>query len=238
MPSVFAKYEKKNWPYRYSGQLHIFSIAGGVPVDPNVLGGHLKRKIDAPDNLIRAEIAEAMLEKGMTVDEAVDKLASEKGHVGFRQDKDGLYVAGSNLKAAIKEAASIAAAAGLIQAKGWGQTSHNKGILSWLAEHVFVVEDRLHLGTDTPTGTAQSFIAKITPKGPVSAIQYTDYVEDAVVDFTVETDHLFSEEDWAAIWLKGERNGLGAARKMGYGRYEVTRWELDDAPPRRRGVAR
>jgi hypothetical protein len=93
---------------------------------------------------------------------------------------------------------------------------------------MFVVEDRLHLGVAAPTGTNQSFIAKVTPKGPISAIQYTDYVEDAKVDFTVETDWEFSDEDWAAIWTTGERNGLGAARKMGYGTYEVTKWELMD----------
>jgi len=225
MTSVFAKYEKKNWPYRYEGTLHIRSIACGVPVNPLVLKGHIERKLGAPDDLIRAEVAEAMAEYGMTMDEAVEKMSGEKGHVGFRMDDRGLYIAGSNLKAALKEGASIAAASGLIKKSGWGMTSHNKGILSWLAEHVFVVEDRLHLGVDAPTGTSQSFIAKMTPKGPVSAIQYTDYVEDAKVDFTVETDHLFADEDWAAIWSKGERNGLGAARKMGYGCYEVTRWD-------------
>ena len=225
MASVFAKYEEKNWPYRYEGTLHIRSIAGGVPVNPNVLEGHLKRKLAAPDDLIRAEVAEAMAEHEMTVDEAVDKLAGEKGHVGFRSDERGLYIAGSNLKAALKESASIAAAAGRIKKSGWGATSHNKGILSWLAEHVFVVEDRLYLGVAAPTDTSQSFISKMTAKGPVSAIQYTDFVEDAKVDFTVETDHLFADDDWAAIWTTGERNGLGAARKMGYGRYEVCKWE-------------
>lgn len=225
MTSVFAKYQQKNWPYRYGGTLHIHSIAGGVPVNPNVLEGHLKRKVAAPDDLIRAEVAEAMLEHGLEMDEAVEKLSGEKGHVGFRQDDRGLYIAGANLKACIREAANIAVASGRLKKGGWGLHSANRGILSWLAEHVFVIEDRLYLGVAEPTLTAQSFIAKITPKGPVSAIQYTDVVENAKVDFTIETDWEFEDEDWAAIWTTAEREGLGAARKMGYGCFEVVRWD-------------
>ena len=225
MTSVFASHQQKNWPFRYAGQLHIHSIAGGVPVNPNVLRGHLERKTGEPDDLIRDEIVAAMAEHGLTMEEALDKLSGEKGHVGFRRDDQGLYIGGFQLKAALREAANIAVASGRLKKGGWGLHSANRGILSWLAEHVFVLEDRLHLGRAEPDGTNQSFIAKVTPKGPTSAIQYTDYVEDAKVEFTVETDWEFSDDEWATIWTTGEREGIGAARKMGYGRYDVTRWE-------------
>jgi hypothetical protein len=225
MTSVFEKYQDKNWPHRFGGTLHLHSMAGGVPVHPNVLKGHLERKTEAPDKIIRREVAEAMVEQGMTMDEAIDKLADEKGHVGFRRDEHGLYIGGFQLKAGLVEAANIAVASGRLKKGGWGLHSANRGVMSWLKEHVFVVEDRLYLGVEEPTGTEQSFIAKVTPKGPVSAIQNTDYVDDAKIDFTVETDWDFDPEEWAAIWTTGEREGLGAARKMGYGRYEVVRWE-------------
>jgi len=226
MTSCFAKYDTRNYPYRYSGKLHCHSIAGGVPRDEKVALGHIKRKMDAPDNLIRNEVANMMLEQNLDAGDAAEALAGVKGHIGFRKDPtQGLWIPGAHLKAAMREAGNIAVAAGRIKKGGWGLHSNNRGILSWLAEHVFVMEDRLYLGTNQPSETVQSFIAKITPKGPVSAIQYTDVVYDAKVDFTVETDWEFEEEDWAAIWQTGERNGLGSARKMGYGRYEVTQWK-------------
>lgn len=225
MKSVFAKYQDKNWPFRYAGALHFNSIAGGVPVAPNVLEGHLKRKTAAPDDIIRQEVAEAMAESGLTVDEAIEKLSTEKGHVGFRRDGSGLYVGGFQLKACIREAANIAVASGRLKKGGWGLHSANRGILSWLAEHIFICEGRLYLGVDAPTGTSQSFISKVTPKGPTSAIQYTDYVEDVTVGFTLETDWEFSDEDWAAIWTTAEREGMGAARKMGWGTFEVVKWD-------------
>jgi hypothetical protein len=232
--SVFADYQDKNWPYRYQVCLHAESIAGGVPLDPDVLSGHLKRKTDAADNLIRREVAEAVVERGLTQDEAIEELANLKGHIGFRRDAEGLYIGGYQVKAMLREAANIAVAAGRLKKGGWGLHSANRGILSWLAEHLFIVEDRVHLGVTEPTGTNQSFIAKVTPKGPIAAIQNTDYVEGCDLHFTVETDWEFDDADWAAIWTTAEREGLGAARKMGYGRLTVTQWERITAKPKRR----
>jgi len=226
MTSAFAKYERQFYEYRYGGTMHIYSIAGGVPADPKLIESHLARKVSASDDLIRAEAAEIMIERGLELGQAIEEMSSVKGLVGFRQDPEqGLYIGGYQLKAALKEAASIAAAAGSLKKSGWGLTSHNKGILSWLSEHVFVEEPRLYLGVTEPAEVVQSFIAKVTPRGPVSAIQYTEVVRDADVTFTIETDWDFPEKDWAAIWLAGQKNGIGAARKMGYGTYEVTRWE-------------
>jgi hypothetical protein len=41
----------------------------------------------------------------------------------------------------------------------------------------------------------------------------------------VHADWEFTEEQWAAMWLTGEQNGLGAQRSQGNGRYTVTRWD-------------
>lgn len=230
MSSVFAKYQQQNYPYRFRGALLVHSIAGGVPMDPNVYEGHLKRKLTPGGNdaAIASEVFAMIAENNMTRDEAIAAYAG-KGLVGFRRDPEhGLWYPGASLKAAIKESASIAAAEGRIKARGWGQTSHNKGILSWLAEHLFVVEDRLYLGVDRDSPQVrveQSFIHKVTPKGLVSAAQKTEIAEDVTIRFTVETDHDLPEADWAAIWLTAERNGIGAARKMGYGTFEVVEWE-------------
>ena len=135
-----------------------------------------------------------------------------------------LTLDGTQFKAGLKEAVNIAANAGKITTKGWGDpdnANYKKGIKAWFPEHVFVLEDRLPLGVTEPTGIVQRFVH--TPRG--TGIQYEEYVEDAKVGFTVVTDYDFTAEQWAMIGLTGEQQGIGASRSQGFGRYEVTGWE-------------
>ena len=218
--SVFDQYRDKAFPFRFAGTLHVGVIAGGTPTDPRVAEGWLKTKLGADsDRLIQELVAETMVERGVTADEAVPIVNAQKNLNGFKRDENGLYVEGRQLKAALKEAASVAVAAGKLTGRGWGKT--NKGLLSYLAEHVFVVEDRLQLGVTEASGIMQRFVHTFRGTG----IQYEEYVEDAKVNFTVMADHAFADEEWATIWLCGEQQGIGASRSQGYGRYEVVRWE-------------
>lgn len=217
--SVFAKYESKSYPYRFEGQLHVGTIAGGVPTSDKVAEGWLKTKLAPGDDLIRDMVAEVMTERGVTAEEAAQIVDTMKHLNGFKRDENGLYIEGRQLKAALKEAANVAVAAGKLPARGWGKT--NKGCLAYLAEHVCVVEDRLHLGVAEPSGVVQRFVHTWRGNG----IQYEEYVEDAKISFTVETDHDFTEKEWAMIWTTGERQGIGASRSQGFGTYKVTRWE-------------
>lgn len=218
--SVFAKYVPDAYPYKFSGQLLIGTIAGGTPTDPKVAEGWLRTKLGLDkDDLIREAVAEVMAERGVTADEATQIVNTNKHLNGFKRDDSGLYIEGRQLKAALKEAASVAVGAGKLNGRGWGKT--NKGLLGYVAEHIFVVEDRLHLGVTEATGIAQRFVHTFRGSG----IQYEEYVENAKVDFTVISDHDFTEKEWATIWLTGEQQGVGASRSQGFGRYEVTRWD-------------
>lgn len=220
MTSVFAKHQQEFFKYRFSGQLVVGTIAGGTPTDPKVAEGWLRTKLGIDsDDLIREMVADVMVSREVAADQAVEIVNATKHLNGFKRDENGLFIEGRQLKAALKEAASIAMAAGNLNARGWGKT--NKGILSYLAEHVFVVEEKLHLGVTEPSGIAQRFVHTFRGSG----IQYEEYVTDAKIDFTVITDHDFAAKEWAAIWTAGEQNGLGASRSQGYGRYEVTRWD-------------
>lgn len=232
--SVFAPYQQQNYPHRFAGTLHLDSIAGGVPLDPKVLEGHLARKIDTSDDLIRDQITKMVAESGVTYEEAVEEAAKMKGLTGFAKDEHGLYVGGYQLKAALKEAACIAASEKRIPQKWGGASEKGKALRSWFPEHVFVCEHRLPLGVKEPSEVKQSFIHKMGSRGPVSAIQYTEVVLDADVEFTVETDYGFKPEEWAAIWTTCEHMGLGAARPMGYGRFSVTKWEEAPMKSKRR----
>lgn len=217
--SVFADYREKSYPIHFAGTLHIDRLVGGVPTDPNVAEAWLRSKLVDTDDAIREAVARTMQERGVNAEEATSIVNTEKHLIGFKKDEDGLYIEGRQLKAALKEAASVAMAADKLKSQGWGKT--RKGLLNFFAEHVFIAEERLHLGVFEPSGVMQRFVH--TWRG--DSIKYEEYVDDVDVHFTVLTDHNFSHGDWAAIWTTGEMQGIGATRSMGYGRYEVTRWD-------------
>lgn len=217
--SVFAKFEAKSWPYKYKGSLLVGTIAGGTPTDQKVAEGWLRTKLGAKDDLLREMVAETMVERGVTAEEAATIVDTNKHLNGFKRDENGLYIEGRQLKAALKEAASVAVAAGKLEMRGWGKT--NKGLLGFLAEHVHVVEDKLYLGVTEASGVTQRFVHTFRGTG----IQYEEYVSDAKIEFTIETDYKFTDEQWAHIWLTGERQGIGASRSQGFGKYTVTSWD-------------
>lgn len=219
MTSVFAQAKLDHFPFRYAGQLTVGTIVGGTPTDPKVAEGWLRTKLGGTDDRIREMVAETMVERGVTAAEATEIVNINQHLNGFKRDEKGLYIEGRQLKAALKEAASCAMAVDKLKSKGWGKT--NKGLLNFMAEHVFVVEERLYLGVTEPTGVNQKFVHTFRGSG----IQYEEFVTDAVIDFTVIADHAFSPSDWAAIWTSGEQQGIGASRSQGYGRYDVTRWD-------------
>jgi hypothetical protein len=213
--SVFDKYKAKAYPFTWAATLHVGRIAGGTPTDSKVAEGWLKTKLTADrDDLIREAVAEVMVERGVGADEATSIVDTNKHLNGFKRDENGLYIEGRQVKAAIKEAANVR-----WPKDRWGPS--RKGTLSFFAEHVFCQEDRIPLGVAEPSGIAQRFVH--TWRG--SGIQYEEYVDDAKVPFTVATDHDFSEEQWALLWLTGEQQGVGASRSQGYGRYDVVRWD-------------
>jgi hypothetical protein len=217
--TAFDKHRAKAWPHRYTATLHIDTICGGVPNSSKVAQGWLKAKLEASDDLIRQMVAETMAARGVEYDEAVEIVNREQNVNGFKADPEhGLYIEGRQVKAAIKEAANVAVAAGKIDGKKWGTT--NKGLMGFVAEHVMVVEDRIYLGRMEPNGINQRFVHTFRGSG----IALEEYVSDAKVTFTVITDWPFTEEFWAMVWLTGEQQGLGATRSQGFGRYTVETW--------------
>ena len=216
MPSVFAKWAPVAYPITFHGRLKVHTICGGTPTDPRKAEGWIRSKLDTSENLIQAAVAEVMVERGVTADEAVAVVEENKHLNGFKRDDQGLYIEGRQLKAALKEAGNVR-----WPKARWGISK--KGTRSFFAEHVFVVEDKLHLGVMEPSGVNQRFVHTFRGSG----IQYEEFVTGARIDFTIITDHDFTQEEWALLWLTGEQQGIGATRSQGFGRYEVTNWERD-----------
>lgn len=241
--SVFADIRDRSFPYRYHATITVGTLVGGAPSDPNVARGWLETKLKGTttEEQIQKMVTELMLERKISADQALDEVNKMKNLNGFKRgverDELGLraepgyegvlYYEGRQLKAALKEAVSVAVAAGKLRQQGWGTT--RKWLSGYFPEHVFIEEEKLYLhdlfGTPItePTDILQQFVH--TRYG--SSIQYQEYVTDATFDFTIVTDHLFTDTEWGMIWTTGEMNGLGASRSQGYGTYKVTKWEKD-----------
>lgn len=235
--SVFADIMGRSFPYTYHGQIEVGTLVGGIPSDPNVARGWLETKIkgQTTEEQISRLVAETMTERGVTADEALDIVNKLKNLNGFKRTPDGqLYYEARQLKAALREAVSVAVAVGKLEMRGWGNTK--KWITGFFPEHVFILEEKLPLFTygddgdggdlapvKEPTSVLQQFVH--TRHG--SSIQYQEYVEQAVFDFTVVTDYHFGDEEWGMIWTTGQMNGLGASRSQGYGTYKVIRWDKE-----------
>lgn len=223
--SVFAASFNKVWANRFTVELHLANIVGGVPADPNIVEGWIRSKVSDNDEMVLQLVAQTMADLGVEGVEGRDAAIAAlketpKGLTVFKADpEDGLYIEGRQLKAGLKEWASIAVNAGHLPSRGWGTT--NKGLQSWLAEHIMVVDERIYLGRDVPDRTDQALVH--THRG--DSVAYRQVCEAVTVTATVVTDADLKPEHWAAIWTFGELNGLGACRSQGYGRFTVTTWE-------------
>lgn len=233
--SIFADAHNKKYNRRYSFQATVEILVGGIPADPKVAEGWIKKNLGIDnEELIQAKVAETMIERGVEVSEATDLVVANSKLIGFKRDPDRdiekeLYIEGRQVKAAIKESANIC-----WPKRRWGPTS--KGTRSYWAEHVFVPEMRIHLGTNEPSGVMQQFVS--TWRG--TGIQYSEYLEEVPISFTVFTDAdhaTISDDDWSELWATGEQEGIGAGRSMSYGRYAVTGWELLSKPAKVRKAA-
>jgi hypothetical protein len=213
--SPFAKYEDEAWPHRNRCTLHLYSIAGGVPSDPAVAEAWIRSKVQAPEEQLKRMAAEAVAARGITEEQAIEELNRLKHLNGFKRDSNGLYIEGRQVKAALKEGASVAAAAGKLALQKWGKT--NKFIMGFVAEHIHVPDEIIYLGRDEPDEIVQSFPEnkRIGQRG----IQLTEVCRNVDVTFTVISDWEFSDREWAMIWLTGAEQGLGACRSQGFGRY-------------------
>lgn len=236
MSRVFSKYDNEAFPYRFQAQLSLKTLVGGVPSDPKVAEGWLKSKLQENDDRIREMVAQVMLERNVSADEAAQVVNDLKNLNGFKRDANGaLFVEGRQVKAAMKEAVSCAVAAKKLDMTGWGST--RKWLTNFFPEHAFVTEETIYImqldpetkelvHVKAPTGIYQQFVH--THRG--SSIQYQEYVANAVVEFTVISDWPFTSRDWAMIWTSGEQQGLGASRSQGYGKYDVTAWNKVEVP--------
>jgi hypothetical protein len=148
-----------------------------------------------------------------------------------------LLIEARTIKAMLKEALMVAVGAGHIDATKWGRTS--KAAKGFFAEHAFIDEERVLLGVTEPSEVAESFVHTFRGSG----IKHEERLHDAIVEFTIIADWDFDKkvkDFWGILFSMAERQGLGASRSQGYGRFSTVEFEQVESDPEttRRATAR
>lgn len=229
--SVFA--DRSVWTNRYATTIHLTSITGGTPSDPKIAKAWLGSRLGGDElrnKMLTARLQETMAERLGTdpalspeqvMDAAIEAAAVNVN--GFKRTPDGaLYIEGRTIKSMLKENVSIGLASGHVPAR-LGLTK--KGAPSFVAEHLMVEENVVLLTRDGNPITeadeiAQSFVH--TWRG--SGIDYSEVVHDVDAEFTLTSDFELGDL-YAVIFSEAEKNGLGARRSQGSGRFITTRFD-------------
>lgn len=218
-------------------------IMGGIPLNPKVIEGWLRSKAGVTvEEEVRMMMVRTLIELGAELSPtesdigkimaASEALADVKQTNGFKQNGEGLYIEGRQVKAMLKESINALFAGdttvenGKKKRAGWGPT--NKGPKAFAAEHIFVEQERVYLGVPEPSGVEFVIGHPIGPGGPRATIGYVQYVLQPCLAFTVLSDPIgtaaMSMGHWRKIWLHAQENGLGAMRSQGHGRFNLLQW--------------
>lgn len=99
--SVFADISARLFKHRYAVTLHIGTLVGGVPTDPDVAAGWIKTKMGLPtEDLVKAEVEKVMDERGVTPDAAIEEVNRNRHLTGFKRDFGSAVAVADQKKAA------------------------------------------------------------------------------------------------------------------------------------------
>jgi len=224
---------KTRWA-TYEVTLHVDTLVGGIPKDPDTISKWLKARLELGDVETQAIVERTLAEMGLEhidnpsqLDEVIDKVIEEsyQGN-GFKVIDGKLVWEGRCLKAALKEA-SNALYPGVSKWPGHPGTNIRKGLQAYLTERVEVVQTYLPLGREKPDITGEQRIKHVTgPQGKRSAVNVVDVCKDVTVTATLKVlDDCIPEELWLQIWEYVEWGGVGADRSRGDGRCSVEDWK-------------
>lgn len=189
-------------------------LCGGTPKNPDVIKDFVVAKTGHDDEQTKEQVAD--------IEEHIQTV-TEKCWNGFLCDDTGLYLPTRNVKAMLKECASVL-----------GITKTKRGSKQIL-QHGFEVkgegpaEQRVYLGVKEPTGYHDQAIHVMTAQGPRTALKRVDYVSPPrTIQFQVwclktqpaETRHI-GRKELEQMFALGQENGLGADRSQGYGKFHV-----------------
>lgn len=225
-------------PYRVS-IMFTELIVGGVPQKPEIIESWLRDKFLGGDQELAIMLRRTLADLEIEVPEdagvedmiaAAKQMAAERNGNTFRRlaNGGGLGLGAYQLKAMLKEATAILYPYSAPDGKGkWGVT--RKAARSFLAERVHVDDYLIPLGRHEPDGTFMQVGHVDGPRGPRSTLTYYDYCVQPELTFTVSSsEDAVTPEQWRRILVQGQRDGLGALRSLGHGRFKVTAFDRVD----------
>jgi len=187
-----------------------------------------KMELEPPRSL--EEIKEEAI---ATLDPLPDDVEEQmkKSWVGFNRDDDGLFVKAGNLRAHLKDCATVL---GKLLNKGhdygWGG-GEPKQFAAKIKDVLYVkgliTDDRLHILDSQgniiqqPTDYRDATLSVMTAQGPRTCLKRVDYIRPAVIKCKLQVllggeinrDHIYRCFQYGAV------HGFGQDRSLQYGRY-------------------
>lgn len=196
-------------------------VYGGCPKNRDLIKSWIEASTGHAD-----EISEAITEDAKQ--KMIDDVTEKSWNGFFRDEEKGIYVECRQVKAAIKQCASVL---GITRKK-----TGSKQILSEGGE-VKAMDggDRLYFEPkrDEPDGFEERPIHVMTAQGPRTALKRVDFVEGARLNFQVwllktaaqEKRHV-GEDELVQILTMMQENGVGADRSQGGGKFDIVHFEM------------
>lgn len=218
-------------------------LVGGIPSDPSITRKWLEARLEVDEATLQELFEQTIKERNtpMSVTEKVDALMESDGAPsinGFPRLDDGqLAYPGRCLKAGFREAANSAYPGvdwdGKKGAKG---VAPRKGLMSTLAERVFVRDYLIPLGVQAAeissnAGEGPAWVEErvkhvMTPQGPRSSINRVEVVHRPLLTATIRIhDDFLSSEALGRILTRLEDIGIGADRGRSDGQFDLVGWE-------------
>ena len=216
------------WKY-YEVELQIRDkIIGGVPKNPTVIADWIKAKTGLEGDTLEKVVKRAKYAIGATTltEDEIGALA-EASWNGFKANGDGLYIDEYQVKAMLKEAANVTKAI-------LGITNFKSKIAEW----VFVNPPQIPLGVTEPSGQIERPVRAMTAMGPRTSLKRVDYVSQPLIRFSLKVLDMeaivgdrksgkrMDPGEYLPLLLEyASENGLGADRSMGFGKFDVVKFE-------------
>lgn len=206
-------------------------LLGGWPKNPIEELALLKARFN--QGLIREETYQAALdavqEQSSDDPEAETESAKLRAWTGFRTDEKGIYIGSRQVKAAMRESASVL---GLIaNTRGSKQIVQHAFFAYGTEQRDCVRMYREPYGTQDrtlvmqPDGYEQLVAHVIGPQGPRSTIKFHDFVEDVYFECRLLVSdykgRVKMDRYIAPLLVHMQKNGLGCSRSQGYGRLQL-----------------
>jgi len=190
---------------------------GGQPKSEEILKGWIEAKGEHP--------REDLEEKEQVLDFQEEE---ERAWCGFRQNGDGIYLREFQIEALLSQAATTL-----------GITTTSRGSKGIIQHGLFVNPREIHFTDKADPDGSQDIAGHVmTAQGKRSILKRSDFVEPgtrAVFSLKMlkaprKEDKGFGQKklNWdqvAAMLHNGQDNGIGSCRKLGGGKFIVTRFE-------------